>query len=175
MGYSQGWSREPEIPAETMRMIVEDFGKLILVLDDNGVSLAGPNGDGPPEITAERIAFNGFATSGRYRNNGSGRYEPFLFERVAPLADWEKSSWNPKGRTFGTCKTALRPYDIAVCCALLIAKRHLGTRIGVYTDGEEVQWFNAKLLCQSVLGYGIEYAVADGKLVPIDPGGESRD
>jgi hypothetical protein len=42
-----------------MHMIAEDFSRLILVWDDNGVPLAGPIGDGMPEITAERSAFNG--------------------------------------------------------------------------------------------------------------------
>jgi hypothetical protein len=105
--------------------------------------------------------------------NGSCRYETFLLERVAPAADWEKSMPNFDGRSLRCCKTALRPYDIAVCSVLLIAKRHLGPLIRVGTDGQDAQWFDAKMLCQTVLGYGIEYAVSDGELLPVDPGDES--
>jgi hypothetical protein len=50
---------------------------------------------------------------------------------------------------------------------LLIAKRHLGTRIRVRTEGEDERWFDAKLLCRTVLGYGIEYAIVNGKR-PVD-------
>jgi hypothetical protein len=86
----------------------------------------------------------------------------------------EKSMPDFDGRTFTCCKTAFRPYDVAVCAVLLIAKRHLGTRISVRTDGDDAQWFAAKMLCQTVLGYGIEYAVTDGELLPVDPGDESH-
>ena len=69
MGYTHYWYREPEISVETMHIIVEDVSRLILVLDDNGVPLAGPIGDGMPEITAEWSAFNG-STSRRAKRAG---------------------------------------------------------------------------------------------------------
>jgi hypothetical protein len=207
MGFTRYWYREPEISEGTMRMIVDDSGKIVLPLDDHGVHLAGPIGEGAPEISIEKVAFNGLTSCGHAKNtkvviswptpdaaglssgralivgehaggvfidsrrcNGSCRYETFLLERVAPPAVWERSMADFDGRSYRCCKTAFRPYDIAVCAVLLIAKRHLGPRISVRTDGEDAQWFDAKMLCQTVLGYGIEYAVTDGELLSVDPG-----
>jgi hypothetical protein len=55
------------------------------------------------------------------------------------------------------CKTAYKPYDIAVTALLLIAKHHLQDRIFISSDGQDQHWFDAKLICQKVLNYGLEY------------------
>jgi len=68
MGFTRYWYREPEISVETMRMIVDDSGKIVLPLDDHGVHMAGPIGEGAPEISIERIAFNGLTTCGHAKN-----------------------------------------------------------------------------------------------------------
>ncbi|ACX51830.1 hypothetical protein Adeg_0683 [Ammonifex degensii KC4] len=94
---------------------------------------------------------------------GDCSYESFVFPRVHVPHEWERP--DERGRWFGFCKTAFRPYDLAVTAFLLVAKRHLGDRIAVATDGEDEHWFDAKLLCQLELGYGLEYAVVEGELV----------
>jgi hypothetical protein len=56
---------------------------------------------------------------------------------------------------YGECvKTGFRPYDVAVTAALLIAKRYLGDRFAVHSNGSEAQWSDAKRLFQTILGYG---------------------
>ena len=58
------------------------------------------------------------------------------------------------GKYFGCCKTAFRPYDVAVTAFLVIAKHYLGDKIIVHSDGEMDGWKDAMNLCQDVLGYG---------------------
>ncbi|NDD28018.1 MAG: hypothetical protein EB084_07105 [Proteobacteria bacterium] len=86
----------------------------------------------------------------RRRCPGTCAYETFWFPRTASdvMAD-------DAGRYWDRTKTALRPYDIAVTASLIIARRHLGDDIRIASDGGQAQWFDARLLCQSVLGYGL--------------------
>lgn len=100
--------------------------------------------------------------------NGDCSYESFLFERDRKICfEWEEPR---KGDLwFDFCKTGFRPYDLAVTAVLLIAKHYFGNDIEVYSDGKEVHWFDAKLLCQLHLGYGMEYGFDPdtGQLVAI--------
>ncbi len=57
----------------------------------------------------------------------------------------------------GACKTAFRPYDLALTAFLLIAQRHLGSEMVVRSDGGDPQWDHARLLCQQELSYGAAY------------------
>lgn len=41
------------------------------------------------------------------------------------------------------CKTAFRPYDLALTAFLLIAQHHLGSEKVVRSDGEQAQWEDA--------------------------------
>jgi hypothetical protein len=67
-------------------------------------------------------------------------------------------------------KTGFRPYDIAVTAALLIAKRHLGDRFVVQTNGAEAQWSDGKRLCQMVLGYGDWFGIVEEEVEENWPG-----
>lgn len=87
--------------------------------------------------------------------DGDCSYETFWFPRVHRPRDWEKP--DREGRYFDFCKTAFRPYDLAVTAFLVIAKHHLGDRLVVASDGDEAHWFDAKLLCQMELGYGLGF------------------
>jgi len=93
--------------------------------------------------------------------NGDCSYEGFALTRVA--AEHTRSR-EPGDGYFNFCKTAFRPYDVAVTACLLVAKHRLGELIRVRTDGEDPQWFDAKMLCQTVLGYGLEYEIGDDGL-----------
>lgn len=99
--------------------------------------------------------------------NGECDYESFVFERQRETPEWQTKDKDFDGRAFDCCKTAFRPYDIAVTAFLLIAKRHIENRISVKTDGEDGHWWDAKMLCQSVLGYGADYQIQGDELKPI--------
>lgn len=68
MGYNHYWRRPVEIQAEVFLRIVGDFHKCVLALDDAGVPLAGPNGEGLPKIDGDEIAFNGVSQCGHPPN-----------------------------------------------------------------------------------------------------------
>ena len=95
--------------------------------------------------------------------DGDCSYESFVFERSYTPHHWEEP--DEEGRFFSSCKTAFRPYDLAVTAFLLIAKRHLKDSIQVATDGEDAHWFDARLLCHMELGYGLSFAVKNGYLL----------
>lgn len=89
--------------------------------------------------------------------NGDCSYETFSFPRV----DAERTADYEGNLYFECTKTNFRPYDLAVNVFLIIAKHHLGDRIRIKSDGEEPHWFDAKMLCGSYLGYGLEFALTD--------------
>jgi hypothetical protein len=68
VGYCHYWEIEREIDRESFARIVSDLQRIVLVLDDLGVRLAGPVGEDPPEIDAEHIAFNGLWHCGHLKN-----------------------------------------------------------------------------------------------------------
>ena len=65
--------------------------------------------------------------------------------------------WLCKDGGDGWCKTAFKPYDVAVTAALLIAKHHRGQKIEITSCGSEPLWSDAKLVCQLVLGDGASF------------------
>jgi hypothetical protein len=68
MGYCHYWEIEQELDQESFSRIVDDVQKIVLSLDDFGVRLAGPLGEGLPEIDATHIAFNGMLHCGHVKN-----------------------------------------------------------------------------------------------------------
>lgn len=86
--------------------------------------------------------------------NGDCSYETFYFPRVVDPREWQQPE---NGFLFSCCKTAFRPYDVAVTAFLVIAKHHLGDRLRVHSDGEEPHWQDAKWLCELELGYGLSF------------------
>lgn len=65
------------------------------------------------------------------------------------------------GKWFSCCKTAYKPYDLAVISCLIIAKHYLKNEITVHSDGEMEHWSDGQLLCQKLLGYGAEFKLDD--------------
>jgi len=87
--------------------------------------------------------------------NGDCSYETFYFPKTYEPKSWEGA--DKSGKIFFFCKTAFRPYDVAVTAFLVIAKHYLGADIVVKSDGSEHHWFDGKFLCQQELGYGMEF------------------
>lgn len=231
MGYSHYWLRKEEIPVGTFSHIVEDFSKLLPVLEEKGVVLAGSSGDGRPVINEDCISFNGLAQCGHKKqpfsasyawplddaggvfsapsgsvlndpaggvlndsaggvlNNPAGgvlsvegivffetsltikipflrtrmcdgdcSHESFVFPRILDVLPWEVPKMNQMW--LRGCKTCFKPYDLAVTACLLIAKKHLGSELIIKSDGNDNHWFDAKLLCSTILGYGLEFCIS---------------
>lgn len=101
--------------------------------------------------------------------DGDCSYETLYFPRSVPQ-DWFKQEDDKhKGLYFFCCKTAYRPYDLAVTAFLVIAKHHLGPDIAVSSDGEIQHWIEAIALCRVHLGYEESYQFSEdgGNLVAV--------
>lgn len=90
--------------------------------------------------------------------NGNCSYEPFSFPKILQPEPWKPLR---NGKAFKFCKTAFRPYDIVVTAFLVIAKHYLDDKIEVSSEAKDVHWFDGKMLCQSILGYGLQYQIND--------------
>ena len=137
---------------------------------NSNISIPWPTAEagGVTEDSTHAIAGSWFAGSMQLPTlhtrtcNGDCSYETFMLPRSIsdnrehPITD---ASRPENGLYFSCCKTAFRPYDIAVTACLLIAKHHLGGQIKVSTDGRDANWWDAKMLCQHTLGYGLEYQI----------------
>jgi hypothetical protein len=95
--------------------------------------------------------------------DGSCSYETFDFPREFDMSEYVQAR---KGKTppqyFACCKTAYRPYDLAVNAFLVIAKHHLGDKVHVSSDGELQHWLEGIALCRIYLGYEETYEFSDG-------------
>ena len=63
------------------------------------------------------------------------------------------------GRYFEFCKTAYKPYDLAVIICLIIAKHYLAEDILVASDGTLDNWRDGMLICQKILCYGLDFTL----------------
>jgi hypothetical protein len=86
--------------------------------------------------------------------NGDCSYEGFQIPQVKKLSEYDKD-----GMVFDCCKTAFRPYDLLVIACLIAAKYHFGHNFKVSSDGEDQHWFDGKMLCSQVLGYGLSLKI----------------
>ena len=88
--------------------------------------------------------------------DGDCSYETFFFPRVHP-DEFKQYHEKRKDLIFDFCKTAYRPYDLAVNVFLVIAKHRLRDNIIISSDGEMIHWQEAMMYCQINLGYGLEF------------------
>lgn len=151
MGYTHYWYRISLIPTDTFTKIIEDWTK-VFDLGEFRPILANGNGHLTPQIDSEKVIFNGIA------NKKDEAHETMYFPRELKEDDMRQSR---DGLYFEFCKTAQKPYDIAVTTFLIIAKKHLGKHIKVSSDGTNAEWREAKILVQKALKYGMTFKMTD--------------
>ena len=86
--------------------------------------------------------------------DGDCSHESFCFPRIEH--DYHKSDRHPGWYT-NFCKTAFKPYDLAVITFLAIAKLVLGPDLMLSSDGKEHQWADAFDIIYKVIGFRITY------------------
>lgn len=90
---------------------------------------------------------------------GSGSYESVYIERSLKFEDNRyKPEPDKNGNYFECCKTAYRPYDLAVT-AVLIALKHYFPECTISSDGEDKDWLDGQFLCNNLLGYGMDFNI----------------
>ena len=93
--------------------------KILEFCEDKGIQVVYEHNDPKKaEVSDTKIQFNGLGNDG---------HETFGLTKEKPGKDAE---------FFDFCKTARKPYDLAVGLALLIAKNHARNSIKVSSDGD---------------------------------------
>lgn len=183
MGYTHSWSRPQVISPAAFHAITADFQQVMPALETAGSPIANAHGLEEPEFAPDHIRFNGVRHCGHAPNpevrlpwpgngaggigsnvgitsgtlsfrtcNGDCSYESVWFDRCIDT-EWTDED----GTSSSFCKTAFRPYDLALTVFLLIAKQHLGREFRIKTDGEAAQWEDAQRLCQAELDYSLSF------------------
>ena len=145
MGYTHYWTiNQKEISPESWFGFMQEFSEIEAKFHEK----LDHTTDQKYRIDSESIIFNGIGEQG---------HETFTMNRKNPMEE----SYTGENEYFNFCKTARKEYDIAVCCALIIAKKHFGDIIRVSSDGcDEDGWDKAKELCQETLKYGSNFNIS---------------
>ena len=137
MGYTHYWIQRKPMDDDAFKAAVVDCGKILDRLKGKIPLTSDTTDTGAPVLSDSLIEFNGVGEDG---------HETFAFK--LPLG------------SFSFCKTAQKPYDLAVTGCLVVLKHHLGDSIEVSSDGdEEDDWDTGKALVQHTLGYGLNETV----------------
>ena len=136
MGYTHYWRRPSTIPAASFARAAADFQSLGSVLPVALTGTEGTTGRDGPSITRDAIVFNG---------RGEDAYETFCVP----------ATLSPRSSGMGFCKTARKPYDLAVQLALIVLAHHAGFTVS--SDGDDSDWDAARRFCQAHLGYGEDF------------------
>jgi hypothetical protein len=87
--------------------------------------------------------------------SGDCSHETFCIEREYIPYDWQKP--DKTDLWFCFCKTAYKPYDLIVQCALIIMKHYLKNDVVIHSDGDNDLWNDARGLTTIALGYGYDF------------------
>jgi hypothetical protein len=120
MGYTHYWTIKEPIDSDAWDKLRKGIQQIVGTAQDSGIDIKDESND-------ERIVFNGV---------GAGEHESFFLE----LGDEE----------FNFCKTAGKPYDIAVTASLILLKKELGDGVIIKSDGTWADWESGQLLYETV-------------------------
>lgn len=97
----------------------------------------------PPKVNDEMIRFNGWADDG---------HETFVFFKKKP----DREAWQSPGEEyFYFCKTARKPYDLAVTLVLLVMAAEAPKSLRLASDGDwdvEDEWIPARKAYKELFG-----------------------
>ena len=131
-----GYTHYFDVKRDTEPALLVEAGQAMAhVVTEAHTPLAGPDGEGLPEIDEDKgiVRFNGALED----SHESFIWPPNLREKQDYLDD--------KTVVFNFCKTAFKPYDPVVVCCLLCAQKVLDDKIAISTDGDEQEFFGTKL------------------------------
>jgi hypothetical protein len=143
MGYTHYWTQLRDFTGDEWDELCRDV-RLILkdVQHVQGVALAAEWDEAgtQPEVTGDKIRFNGIGDDG---------HETFYIERVRRLEDYQ----TPGRLGWAFCKTAQKPYDLAVVAILAYLESISadGKGFSVSSDGDGQDWLEGVELAKRAL------------------------
>jgi hypothetical protein len=126
MGYTHYWSRTKALTKEGWETFHGEVEMILEHMNDIGVNICGPDGEGEPRVDPYHISFNGCADNGEDHETFDIRVNGTKWARFGAADDGDFT------------KTAHKPYDLAVCMCLLSMRRHLGWEVS--SDGGFGDW-----------------------------------
>jgi methylase of polypeptide subunit release factors len=140
MGYTHYYYQQQSFTQKQWEKICLDAFEVVEHCVKSKVNLAFEcDVSNPPEISNNKIRFNGVGNEG---------HETFVIQRTKP-----KNQFNCGNDYFNFCKTARKPYDLAVGLILLIAKNHAPEVIKISSDGDwDVDWEEIRHAYNSLFG-----------------------
>lgn len=131
MGYTHYYNNDKVIAKTKWSKLTKDVKKLISHLNkDKPLLQKEYDNSDEPVIDGNEIRYNGIGDAG---------HETFLLRR--------------KGQDWSFCKTAHKPYDLAVCATLILYSYHCGEKFAnIGSDGslENEEWQSAVSLIKEL-------------------------
>ena len=162
MGFTHYWHRKKDFTTEQWSKIHKDTLDIVVKhCDKNRIPLAQEydapmlkSGPTPPICNSTTIQFNGWREDG---------HETFFMARKKP----DPQPWQKGDESFDFCKTARKPYDLAVCLVLLSCVHHAPEAIRLGSDGDwDSDWLEARKVFKELFGVEaacpFEYTVGTG-------------
>jgi hypothetical protein len=120
MGYTHYFPQQRPFTDSEWQGVLDDSEKAIAFCLQDGIELAEEyNSTQPALLSFDEIRFNGVDEEG---------HETFSIER-------------DMNHGFNFCKTARKPYDLAVCLVLLVCNHHAPGTLDIGSDGEwDKEW-----------------------------------
>lgn len=156
MGYTHHFSYG-KIPLSKWEKITKDIKTLLKNLPEHSLSSGGYfpnvpivlkyewNKKGRPLVDIDTVRFNG---------EGDMGHETFFVERIPHDYEGKRTT-----RANKFCKTARKPYDLAVQGCLLVFRHYLGKAFDLRSDGDNEEWQVAVEWVESVLDIKIKTPV----------------
>ncbi len=138
MGYTHYFQHKKNIKNDVWNKICDDVEKIISYCQNNGINLAS-NMENSTNMVHKKLGiinFNGV---------GDDEHETFDIFKKPIIND-----------DFTFCKTAQKPYDLAVCSTLLIVHYHAPNHYHIRSDGDAIDWKEASELNFELFQYGFK-------------------
>jgi hypothetical protein len=131
MGYTHYWKFNEKPSQEKFSELVEGVKQIVATAEEAGIAI------GEQVYKSGYFSFNGV---------DAGAHETFSIDIRTQEEDF--------------CKTAEKPYDMAVTASLILAKEIFGEDIVIRSDGNWSDWESGQLLYESVYNIQPENVLA---------------
>lgn len=132
MGYTHYWNFNEKPSQEKFAELVEGVKQIVATAEEAGIAI------GEQVYESGYFSFNGV---------DAGAHETFSIDIRTQEEDF--------------CKTAEKPYDMAVTASLILAKKIFGDDIEIRSDGNWSDWESGQLLYESVYDIQPENVLAN--------------